>query len=77
MAIYGLNFNRTEIPDGVRRKFARKWRIAPRVYLYLQGVGQSPEERDMMLVQANNGHRRLHVEVRKTPAGEWYGIYCS
>jgi hypothetical protein len=27
----------------------------------LVGVGQSAEERDAMLVTANNGHRRLHV----------------
>ena len=41
----------------------------------LKGVGQSPEERDAMLVQANNGHRRLHVVERQTPVGTWYGIY--
>lgn len=45
------------------------------VYFRLQGIGQSPDERDLMLIQANNGHRRLHVETRKTAGGNWFGIY--
>lgn len=73
--IFGLNFNGTQIPDGVKRKFAARVRIQPAVYAQLVGIGQSPEERDAMITQATNGKRRLHVETRTTPAGDWYGIY--
>ena len=41
----------------------------------LKGVAQSPEERDAMLIQANNGHRKLFVVERKTAAAPWFGIY--
>lgn len=80
--IYGLNFNGTSIPPGIKSKFKRRLRLAKRIVGYspavfglLQGVGQSVEERDIMLVQANNHRRRLHVEERKGADGTWYGIY--
>lgn len=76
--IYGLNFNGSEIPPGIRKKFARYKKLSglPRgVYAVLQGVGQSPSERNAMLLAATNGSRRLHVEERVTAAGVWYGIY--
>ena len=75
MAMYGLNFNRTEIPPGVKKKFAQRVTVTRGVKGTLQGVAQSPEERDLMLTQATNGRRNLHVETRKTPAGPWFGIY--
>jgi len=45
------------------------------VAFILQGVGQSALECNLMLTQANNGHRKLHVEKRMTAGGEWFGIY--
>lgn len=78
MAIYGVNFNGTQIPDGVRRKFRRELKLPGMrrgEYALLVGVAQSDDERDEMLVQGTNGTRRLHVEPRQTVAGVWYGIY--
>ena len=91
--IYGLNFNETSIPLGVKAKFAARVRISrrimqtnpktgrneviyPAIFAYLHGVGQSKMERDVMLLQADNGRRKLHVEERKTANGIWYGIYA-
>ena len=73
--IYGINFNGQPIPDGIKRKFAREIRIRPKVRAVLAGVGQSQTERDVMLVTASNGHRKLHVVERSTAAGTWYGVY--
>lgn len=97
--IFGINFNGTPIPDGIKRKFAANVRrplhapVCPNtgtvdrgnalcrshkcsnVWFRLVGVGQSAEERDAMLIQANNGRRLLHVVERQTAAGPWYGIY--
>jgi DnaJ-class molecular chaperone len=42
---------------------------------FLAGIGQSKEEKDTMLIVANNGRRKLHVEERQTVGGVWYGIY--
>ena len=78
MAIYGVNFNGTQIPPGVKRHFSRELKLPGMKRgerALLQGVAQSPSERDLMLVQASNGHRRLHVVDRQTAAGVWYGIY--
>jgi hypothetical protein len=47
----------------------------PGEHVELKGVGQSTDERDAMLVQANNGHHTLFVLPRQTPVGTWYGIY--
>jgi hypothetical protein len=79
VAIYGINFNGTEIPPGVARKFPKRLKLTGMQrgeYAHLEGVAQSPTERDQMLVQADNGRRKLHVEPRLTPAGTWYGIYA-
>lgn len=46
-------------------------------WFVLQGVCSSPEEKNAMLIQANNGHRKLHVETRKTAGHEFYGIYSA
>ncbi len=78
--IYGMNFNRTPIPPAIKRKFAKRVRMTkpgqkPVVWAELAGVAQSLAERNEMIIQANNGHRKLHVEVRQTAAGPWYGIY--
>lgn len=42
----------------------------------LKGVATSAEEKDWMLSVADNGHRKFHVEERKTAGGVWYGIYA-
>lgn len=78
MAVYGLNFNRTSIPEHLARRFAKRIRVGD-TWATLQGVCDSPQDRDRMLVQANNGRRGLHVETRriKMASGirEWFGIY--
>ena len=84
--IYGLNFNRTQIPETIKRRFARTTRIAlPESYrtrrnqthsrAYLAGVATDSASRDAMLIQAQNGHRLLHVVERKTAGAAFYGIY--
>jgi hypothetical protein len=81
MAIYGINFNGKSIPDGAAfRKFPKRIKLPGMgrgEYAELKGIGQSEIEKNAMLIQANNGHRNLHVEVRQTAGGLWYGIYVS
>jgi hypothetical protein len=80
--IYGRNFGAPAIPDTPRtafRKFKKRIRIEDgcgRPHAELVGIGQSEQERDMMLVIATNGHRNLHVVSVQTAGGVWYGIYA-
>lgn len=76
MCIYGVNFNGTAIPEGFARKLAKRIKVNG-VWFYLKGVATDAEARDMMLVQANNGHRKLHVVERKTAGSPIFGIYCD
>jgi len=75
--IYGINFNGQPIPDTMRKKFAaqRKFDLPWGQYAVLRGVGQSPEERNAMVIQATNATRRIWVIERKTAGGVWYGVY--
>ena len=41
----------------------------------LEGVGESRDERDRMVAQANTGHNYIHVFKLCTPSGYLYGIY--
>lgn len=74
--IFGLNFNRTELPPGYAKRF-RKRLVLNGVRYQLQGIAESPLERDDMLVQATNGTRKLHVEVRRTAGPTLFGIYVA
>jgi len=82
--IYGINFNGSLIPDGVRKKFAAytdakgrsvgadrscAWRLI--------GVATSAQEKDAMLIQATNGHRKLRVVERKTAGASFFGVYAG
>lgn len=85
--IYGVNFGRADIPAEVRRKFASRKRLSminasvrPRqgsqidpatVYARLVGVCSEPSEADVMLIQANNGHRAIWLIAR----GPWTAVY--
>lgn len=73
--IYGLNFNGTEIPKTMKRRFAETVKPFGMVKFRLQGVATTEHDRDQMLIQASNGTRQLHVEERKIIGGTWYGIY--
>lgn len=75
--IYGLNFNGTQIPEGVRRKFAKTIRCPDGRKADLQGVGQSGEERDVMVSAAQRPGRDLHIVQRATAGGSWYGVYVK
>lgn len=79
MAIYGLNFNGTHIPDGPAfRKFPKRIKLPGMgrgQYAVLRGIGQSPVERDAMFINMDNGKRCIHVEARQTAGGVWYGVY--
>lgn len=79
----GLGFFRAQTADGEEEREGcdmcppqrGEWRGRGWNWFELKGIGQSKEERDAMLIQANNGTRRLHVEERQTASGVWYGIY--
>jgi hypothetical protein len=78
MAIYGINFNGTEIPHGVKRKFRARMKLPGagfHEWHCLKGVAQNMVERDAMLMQAERPGRSIHIEERKTAAGVWYGFY--
>lgn len=75
--IYGLNFNGTIIPDGVRKKFKQRLKAPDGRRADLAGVGQSPDERDAMIAAASRPGRDLHVVSKQTAAGTWYGIYVK
>jgi hypothetical protein len=68
--IHGLNFNGTQIPPEHWRLF-RESILHPetRVQMRLAGTCDSALERDQMLVQANNGHRKLFLVSRVNPTG--------
>lgn len=82
--VYGLNFNGVPIPDAIQRKFSDRmdskfrrvgkdrgcaWRLV--------GVATDADDKQRMLNQANNGHRKLHVVERKTAGGLFFGIYVG
>jgi len=77
--IYGVNFNGSEIPEGIKRRFRERVKLPGMKrgeYAYLKGVGQSVAERDAMLVTMDNGRRKAVIEERQTLVGVWYGIYA-
>jgi len=77
--IWGINFNGQAIPPGFEKKFKKRIKIAwlPRGHHYhLVGVADSITSRNDMLIQADNGHRLLHVEIRKTGGPTLYGVYA-
>ncbi len=64
MAIYGINFNGVGIPA---EKLGSQIRVSKKVgadqhKVRLQGLCNTPEEKDQMVVQADNGHRFIFVE---------------
>ena len=74
--IYGINFNGNQIPPGYARKFRKEVKIdwLPRGHRYrLVGVADTIESRNAMLIQADNGHRLLHIETRRTGGPVLYG----
>jgi hypothetical protein len=76
--IFGLNFNGTQIPPAIKARFAAYIRLPnmPRGQrARLVGACATEDEKAIMLSQADNGHRRLHVEERKAVHGKFYGIY--
>jgi len=89
--IYGINFRPKQpdtdsmgFPPGYARKFRKICRLTIlgddgkyRVVSYrLVGICETEDEKRSMLEQANNGHRKLHVETRKTAGPILYGIYA-
>jgi hypothetical protein len=81
MAIYGLNFNHSQIPTEFKRLFASRLNSKFKPVgadkgctWLLSGVATSFADRDRMLDQATNGHRQLHV-VEKMTGTKKTGIY--
>lgn len=73
---YGINFGSGHIPPHVKRLFAsRKYFDGGKGsdWYTLQGVCETQEECDEMLIQANNGHRRLRWVKRHN----WFAIYVG
>lgn len=81
--VYGLNFNGKQIPEKVRKIFAKRVdsNELPGITKYklpLQGVCNDSGEVDQMKMQADNGHRTLRViGPRKRFGNTWFGIYCN
>jgi len=84
--IFGINFcpkqpdtNDMGLPLGYAKKFRKELKLdgLPRGHYYrLVGIAESKPEADAMLAQADNGHRKLHVEKRMTARGPLFGIYA-
>jgi hypothetical protein len=84
MAIYGLNFNGTQIPKHMTSRSGRRGTFPLTVRkegfvgrFTLAGITDSEYDRDAMLIQADNGRRNLHVERMDTGAGVWFGVYVG
>ncbi len=88
--IYGLNFNKTQIPEHVAKKFAHRLDKSHRrvkddrsCEWRLQGVCDKFKEMDYMVAQADNGRRKFHWAtrrigtVRSTTSTLWYGLYIG
>ena len=76
MAIYGLNFNGSQIPANIKKRFAEVVKPFGMVKFRLVGVATSEVDRDACLAVATNGTRDLHVEIRDSKVGKLYGIYA-
>jgi hypothetical protein len=83
MAIYGWNYNDTDIPPAFKRKFAERIpytkndRGRTSSWMYLKGVATSEEERDAMISTTSRPGRQVHVVTRKTAGAPWYGLYVA
>ena len=77
--IYGVNFNNTHVPVHVWVRFAKERRSASGRKVRLQGVCNTAEERDAMLIIANNSHRDLCTarKPRRIAGEDWYPIYVG
>lgn len=78
MTMYGLNFNGTQIPTNIRRKFAvrRKFEgMGKGTFATLQGVATSIEDSEAMVSQASNERRHVIAVPRTIAGGTWFGIY--
>lgn len=75
--IYGVNFNNSHIPAHIERQFAKHRKVVDQ-RVRLQGVCNTSEECQTMIITADNGHRRItFVGPRKIAGEAWYGVYCS
>lgn len=75
--IYGLNFNGTQIPPGYKRRFAQTLKRSGVLEADLKGVATSLEEAEQMKLQADNGHRMVFIERRKTAGADVFGVYVA
>jgi hypothetical protein len=80
--IYGLNFNNKPIPGKIGRRFAKRLRLGANlstkktIPAILQGVCNTDEERDAMLLQAQTSSRRFYVTpLRKIDGENWMAFY--
>jgi hypothetical protein len=70
--IYGINFNRTHIPEealAVLPTVIKQMGIS----YELKGVCNSLAELTEMRITANNGHRLLYTQE----SGKWFGVYVG
>ena len=83
MPIYGLNFNRTALPE-IPKPFAKRIKLRANGTSYavgsdkacdlvLQGLCNTDHEAGMMISQANNGRRQIHIQKRDG----WVAVYCG
>jgi hypothetical protein len=72
--IYGLNFNSTPIPEEMAKKFKKRKMFGNQTFT-LQGVCESRQERDRMVLQASNGRRAIEVIEVQVKDHTLYGVY--
>lgn len=70
-------FKTEAVTDGLQRKEV-PIRQGDEVFARLQGACNTEGELTAMVIQADNGHRRIsYVGPRKIAGELWYGVYCG
>ena len=76
MALYGLNFNGSQIPARVKIKFAARRKFDGKWH-YLQGVATTPLDKEAAEIAAAKPGRTIVVKEVPAQFGTYYGIYVA
>jgi hypothetical protein len=78
MAIYGLAVNGSHIPPELKKHFPLSVKL-PHMgrgeAAQLEGVVESPKERDIVIEIGTRPGRGIHARPHRTPKGIIYGMY--
>ena len=75
--VYGLSINGSQIPPGLKRRFAARLAVGwdRSCAWILVGVATDLDSLDVGLGQIETGYDELHVVERRTAGAPFYGIY--